>query len=144
MEMGIDTHCRCQCKQLEQLMKINTHCHQQKLVKQKADELLDTSTSFHMQNSAEIDDICIVVSSVSICGPINFLLHLLRSKKNFQLSENTKTIGQYKTCSNCISNILPKHLRRVKEVGGEIVTNPEKDDSSCILFHHQIVKKNQK
>ncbi|KAF8814864.1 hypothetical protein BYT27DRAFT_7219730 [Phlegmacium glaucopus] len=34
-----------------------------KLVKQKADQLLDTSHSYRMQNSAEIDDICIIIGN---------------------------------------------------------------------------------
>ena len=43
-------------------------------MKQKADQLLDTSTSFRMQNSAEIDDICVMVSSHFLIWSDQFFL----------------------------------------------------------------------
>jgi len=82
-------------------------------VKQKADQLLDTSNSYRMQNTAEIDDICIIVSSHFNVCPINFsLLFSLRSEKIFQLSGNTKIIGQYEICLSCISSTHLKYLER--------------------------------
>ena len=38
--------------------------HFQKLVKREADRLLDTSSSYRLQNPAEIDNICVLVSTV--------------------------------------------------------------------------------
>jgi hypothetical protein len=67
--------------------KDNNHrsSHLQKLVKREADRLLDTGTSYRSQNLAEIDNICVLVSSLL-----------------FQMSNSHCCIYQgYKTISHC-------------------------------------------
>lgn len=117
--MGINANRRCQCKQSDLLIKIIPHSRWQKLVKQKANQILNTSNSFRMQNSADIDDICIIVSFlILICCPINIsqFLFSLRSENLIPLLGNTKIIGRYEICSSYILRTLLLCPRR-KERG---------------------------